>query len=136
MASSDFIEKQKKLYKTLQPCFCPAIQETVHFTSEGLNHLLYCRRRPRSHGEQHYRAGLIPYLTVVIIKSTKAIKEIKSKNPLITTWSLSHEISINHRRQILKVILIKQGVGKTKFISAMREKYIRKKKQQTKKPGS
>ncbi|MCX6761193.1 MAG: hypothetical protein NTZ84_03790 [Candidatus Nealsonbacteria bacterium] len=123
MPSSSFIENQKKVYKTLQSCFCPAIQETVHFTSEGLNHLLYHRRRPRNHDERHYRAGLIPYLTVVINNSTRAVKEIKSENPLVVVWLLSHEININNKRQIVKVILSQKGAGKVKFLSAMRKKY-------------
>ncbi len=135
MTVPPFIEKQKKSYKALQPCFCSAIQETVHFTSEGLHHLLYRRRRPRSHNERHYRAGLIPCLTEVIINSTRAIKDIKSKTPLVTTWSLSHEVSINNRKQVVKVILTKKGAGgRIKFLSVMREKYIyKKKREQTKK---
>ena len=130
---SSFIAKQKKLYKTFQPCFCPAIQETVHFTSEGLHHLLYKRRRPRSHNEQHYRAGLIPYLPVIITNATKTVKEIKSKNPLIIIWSLSYEVEINNRKQAVKVVLKKRGAGNAIFLSTMRKKYINKKRL-TKKP--
>lgn len=122
--TSSFINDQKRVYKALHPCFCPAIEETVYFNSEGLNHLLYQRRRPRSPKERYYRAGLIPCLSLIVKESKKAIKEIQSKDPLIITWVLSHEVEINNKKQIVKVVLKKKGAGKTIFLSAMRKKYI------------
>ncbi len=121
--SSTFIKKQIVLYKNLEPCYCPAIQDTVYFTSEGLNHLLYYRRRPRGHSEKHYRAGLISHLVEVISSTTTAIKDIKSEKPLIITWNLQYEVDGNGGKQIVKVILKKEGAGKVKFLSTMRKKY-------------
>lgn len=132
MADSAFVKKQKKLYKKLKPCFCPALQEFVYFTSDGLNHLIYNRRRPRKSDERHYRAALIPHLRDIIKNSTKAVKEIKSTTPLVITWHLLYEIKSGNRKQIAKVVLKKEGVGKVKFLSAMRKKFVGKKS--TKKP--
>jgi hypothetical protein len=122
MASSDFIKRQKGSYKKLKPCFCPAIQETVYFTSDGLNHLLYDRRRPRSAKEKYYRASLIPQLTKVITEATTTTKAIQSKNPLTITWVLSYEVKADTGKKTIKVILIKRGAGKVQFLSAMRKK--------------
>lgn len=84
-----FIKKHKLLYKKLKPCHCPALGEVVYFNSDGLNHILYHRRRPRNLLEQRYRAGLIKHIVKVISNSTKTAKDIKrAKNPPVITWSL------------------------------------------------
>jgi len=120
---SKFIEKQKKVYKSLKSCFCPALQTTIHFTADGLNHLLYYRRRPRNQQERHYRAALISHIVEVIEQATQAIKEIKSDDPLIVTWSLAHHI---RGRGMVKVILKQEGAGTVKFLSAMTNKRTKK----------
>lgn len=130
MALSKFIKTQKKLYKSLKSCHCPALQETVHFTADGLNHLLYYRRRPRKHNEKHYRAGLISHLKDVIENATKTVKTIELNNPLTTTWELNRLCKVNGDNHIVKVVLIKRGAGNVKFLSAM----SRKKYKKTKKP--
>ena len=123
MSSSQFIEQQKKLYKSLKPCYCQALQETVYFNSTGLNHILYHRRRPRSHSERHYRASLICYIVEVISGATQAIKEIKSEDPFVITWSIQHSVlDKNKKPQIIKVILIKEGAGNVYFLSVMKKK--------------
>ena len=128
MARSLFIKDKIKLYKTLKPCLCPAIQEIVSFTSDGLHHLLYDnnKRRPRSHDEQHYRAGIIPCLHEIVSSSTKATKEVKSESPLLIIWSLFYEVTPNNRKQIVRVDLMKKGNGSVKFLSTRRKKYIKK----------
>lgn len=121
---SNFIAKQKKLYKKLAPCYCQAIQETVHFTSEGLNHLLYYRRRPRSYKERQYRASIIPYLMEVIINANQAKQTIETNSPkMIITWSLQHEVKATDGKQdLVKVILKKEGAGNVILLSAMKKK--------------
>lgn len=114
-----FIKKQKRLYKKLKPCYCPALGDVVYFTSDGWNHLIYCRRRPRNLLEQRYRAGLVKYLNRVISNSTKATKDIKhTKSSLIITWSLQYKIG----KQLIKVIVIKKGASKISFLSVMSRK--------------
>ncbi len=121
MTSIDFIQAQKAKYKKLQPCYCQAVQETVYFTADGLNHLLYHRRRPRNIKERAYRAVLINYIVEVITNATTATKKIDaqfSKDPL---WILEHEVSARYKgkKQIIKVILQKNGAGNTHFLSVM-----------------
>lgn len=121
--SKKYIEEQKAIYKKLQPCFCPALQEFVYFNSTGLNHLLYYRRRPRSHREKHYRASTIHYLVKVISDAKRVVEEIKSENPLVITWSLQSVIEEKNEKSEIKVILVKNGNGKIYFLSAMKKKY-------------
>jgi hypothetical protein len=122
MSKEDFIEKQKTLYRNLIPCFCPAIQDTVYFGADGLNHLFYHRRRPRNINERAYRAALISYLVEVLTNVTSATRIFDTAQygpyPL---WILEHEVSTRHKgkRQIIKVILQKKGAGNTHFLSVM-----------------
>ena len=120
---SEFIGKQKKLYKSLKSCFCPALQVTVHFTSNGLNHLLYNRRRPRNQNERHYRAALISHIVEVIEKAATAVREVKCENPLIVVWNLKHDIK---GQSIVTVILKQEGAGKMEFLSAMAKRKTKK----------
>ena len=116
---SDFIDKQKALYKSLAPVFCPALQETVHFNADGLNHLLYTRRRPRSHTERHYRLALVGHITHVIENATQAVKEVRSTSPLVVLWSLQHHIESEGH---VTVVLRQVGAGRVHFLSAMKRK--------------
>ena len=129
MQISDFIKKQKEIYKKLKPCYCKAIQENVYFNSDGLNHLLYKNRRPRSMYEKKYRISLIKYLQIVISNAIEA-KEISFDNPPSRLWVLEWTDVIG-RDEIykIKVILRKKGrFGKVHFLSVMRKKYIKKTK--------
>ena len=130
--SSDFIKKQKELYKSLKNCYCSVLQEDVYFSADGLNHILYYKRRPRKYSERHYRAGLIIYIKEVVENANQVVKELKSKKPLVITWSLEHKIVDEGKKQTIKVILIKKGSGKTYFLSVMR-KNNKTKKSKTKK---
>ncbi len=121
--TSDFIKKQIELYKTFDSCFCFALQENIYFNSDGLNHILYYRRRPRKHPEKHYRASLIKHIKNVIENAKVAVKEIKSENPFVTTWSLeSKVIDEDGFDQVVKVILYKKGNGRITFLSVMSNK--------------
>ena len=125
--SDSFEKRQKRLYKTLQPVWCPALNEIVYFNADGLKHLLYKEggRRPRKKNEQRYRLSLIPYIHEVILSAQDTISEIKSKKPLITTWSLSHPVikTIGNRRKCrVKVIVIRKKIdGRLYFLSVMCE---------------
>jgi conjugative element/phage-associated large polyvalent protein len=126
MKASAFIEKQKALYNSLKkkPIHCPALDTEVHFTADGLNHLLYNRRRPRSRAEQRYRAGLIPAISQIVENAKIAVKQIKSTDPLIVTWALQCEVKLDGKIQLIKIILKQEGKGKIKFCSAMRKRFV------------
>lgn len=123
MSSSKFINKQKLLYKALKPCFCSAIQETVYFNADGLNHLLYDKHRPRNYNEKFYRMALIDYIVEAITKSSKA-SQITFAKPLCKLWVLDW-VEIKHARRekhVVKVILRKKGNGGIYFWSIMQKK--------------
>lgn len=104
----------------LIPCHCPALGETVYFTSVGLNHLLYKKRRPRNHNERHYRMSLIEFLIPVITEANTAVKTIMTTFPKeVITWTLQLEIITAHKKRVIKIILIKEGAGKVNFLSVM-----------------
>jgi len=124
MGQSDFIKQQKEKYKELPPCYCPILNETVHFTPDGLHHLLYNNRRPRKRKERYYRASLIDHIVEVIKNSNKATRET-IKDTHIVLWSIEYLIKNTPRKQIVKVILKKNKGGKLKFLSTMRTKYIK-----------
>jgi hypothetical protein len=119
------IEDNKQIYCTYKnkPWPCPTLQEPVYFNAEGLQHLLYNRKRPRSRAQQLYRAKLIPVLPTVIEKATSAYKRIESVRELIFTWKLEYTIKIGGRWQVVRVILIKRGNSRITFLSAMRVRY-------------
>lgn len=125
--SSDHIKSKIVLYKSLQPCICPAIGEVVHFTSDGLQHLLYKKRRPRNKKEQNYRMGLVDFLVPVVTGATAATKIIKANNPkLVVHWVLEYEIQQKTCKRLIKVILMREGSGKLKFLSVMQKRYYKK----------
>ena len=116
---SGYIERQKAFYKSLTPVFCPALQDTVYFNADGLNHLLYVRRRPRSPTERHYRLSLVPHISEVISHATHAAKEIRSTSPLIVLWSLQHHVPrVGH----ITVVIRQAGAGRLYFLSTMKRK--------------
>ena len=120
---SAYIKAQLVIYDSLPPTYCPDLQETVYFTSEGKNHLLYKKNRPRNHDERHYRVSLIKHLVLVISNADKAVKIIVTKEPKeIITWSLEHKVTRNSEEWIIKTVLKKEGSGKTKFLSVMGRK--------------
>lgn len=111
---SDFIRKQKKKYKRLKSCYCPALGETVYFTSDGMNHLLYKNRRPRSVNERYYRLGLIRYI-ILTIKKSKSIN-CRKKRGLVT-----YSIEYNFNSFTIKIIILKEK-NRYIFLSIMKKK--------------
>ncbi len=118
-----YIKSQLEIYDKLLPTYCPALQETVYFTSEGKNHLLYKRNRPRNHNDRHYRVNLIKHLITVLTNADKAIKTIEKKDPKeIIFWSVEYVVKENSKELLVKIVLKKEGAGKIKFLSVMSRK--------------
>ena len=133
MSYSLYIQKQIALYKSLQPCFCPAIQETVCFNAEGLKHLFYDKKhRPRNHDQKHYRVSLIDYITEVITTAQKAVQESYATPPC-KLWILEYVvIDTKGQKHYIKVIVRKKGNGNVHFLSVMEKRH--KNGRKTKKP--
>jgi len=127
--NNDFIEQQKKLYKSLGSCLCNVLDKEVSFTADGLNHILYYKRRPRNYNEKYYRAALIVHLVEVIENAKRVKRTVKSDNPKVVTWALEHEVSTDNGNILVKVILRRIGGGNIHFFSVMA-----KRKNTTKKP--
>jgi hypothetical protein len=127
MSYDNFIKKQIIKYKNLDPIYCKVLGEMVFFNSEGIHHLLYKKRRPRSCSERVYRLHLIDYLQDGISKSISARRQDYPKNNLII-WSLNWVDLTNRKKEIIsvKIILKKKGEGKLLFYSVMRKRKIKK----------
>lgn len=113
-------EDAQKLYSEAQPIYSPALNEKVHFTAEGFNHIIFKgARKERERPSQILRFKLLPRAIKLIGQSTtyqefeETIKqfEVKSykkrilKPKPVTYWGI---IAITDGRKI-KVILRKIG---------------------------
>ena len=120
--------KQRAFYKSIVSVFCPILNDTVYFTSEGFNHLLYeSNRKPRNINEQFLKLKCLTYAPVVIqkctlVSETRQIKKrVKGKSGV--HYELAYEVS---RGNNIRVIIEKIGMGKHRFLSVMRHNHPRK----------
>ena len=126
-------KKQRAFYKSIVSVFCPILNDTVYFTSEGFNHLLYDRsnRKPRKISEQFMKLACLTHAPLVIqkctfISETRLIERIvKKKRKSGIHYGLVYEVS---PRVKIRVIVEKIGTGKHKFLSVMRHSHNRKSK--------
>lgn len=115
-------------YKSLKPIQSPALNNLVHFTSEGFEHIIFKRARAeRDKSSQMMRLKLLPRAVKLIEQSTtfqeyeETIKQFavkrRKKNELISKkvvyWGI---IAIVNERKI-KVIIRKIGEGQLHFWS-------------------
>lgn len=113
-------EGAQKLYHSTRPTLCPALNEVLHFTAEGFNHIIFKgSRRERERPSQMMRFKLFPRAVRLIATSTtyqeyeETIKEFEVKHrkhkvrktKTVKYWGL---IAIIDGRKI-KVILRKIG---------------------------
>ncbi|OGK10164.1 hypothetical protein A2767_04130 [Candidatus Roizmanbacteria bacterium RIFCSPHIGHO2_01_FULL_35_10] len=115
--------KSKKFYKSIVSVYCLILNDTVYFTSEGFNHLLYKDfNHPRNINEQYMKLMCLPYVVDVIkncalISETRKIKRrVKNKLKDAIHYELVHKVAKNKR---IRVIIEKIGTGKHKFRSIM-----------------
>lgn len=118
-----FKKQKKKLYKNIISVFCPILNETVYFTSEGFNHLLYKRyKTPRKIGEKFMKLMCLNYVVEVVEKCKKisktrmGSKKIRGKWKKIIYYELVYEIKKDIK---IRVIVVKISNGKLKFRSIM-----------------
>lgn len=115
-------------FQTLKPTHSPALNELVHFTSEGFEHIVYKRARAeRERSSQVMRFKLLPRAVTLIGLSTtfqeyeetakqfevKRHKKRLMESKLVRYWGM---IAIIENRKI-KVIIRKIGNGKLHFWS-------------------
>lgn len=117
------IKLSKTLYKRIVSVDCPILGNTVYFTSEGFNHLLYeSYGHPRNINEQYMKLKCLPNAPQVIKKCTRISeirtvkRRVKKKLKDAIHYELVHEVSPGKK---IRVIIEKIGTGKYKFRSIM-----------------
>ncbi len=116
-------QTKKIFYKSIVSIFCPVLNDTVYFTSEGFNHLLYdTNRKPRNIDEQFMKLQCLSYVPDVLEKSTILADtrtyefEVKGKKKIGVHYAISHEVK---KGKEIRVIVSRIGKGKYKFLSVM-----------------
>jgi len=117
------ISRQKLFYKSIVSIDCPILNETIYFTSEGFNHLIYeSNRAPRKISERYLKLTFLDYVPKVITHCTEILETRKTKRKIwgkykkILYFTLVYEITKGIK---VRVIIEKIGNGKYKFKSVM-----------------
>lgn len=119
----DLKKGQRAFYKSIVSVFCPILNDTVYFTSEGFNHLLYDNRKPRKISEQFMKLQCLVHAPLVIQKCTLVSKtrliekNVKEKKKSGVHYELVYEVKPGEK---IRVIVERIGTGKHKFLSVMR----------------
>jgi hypothetical protein len=116
--------KARADYKKIKSVTCPALGETVYFTSEGFNHLIYAaHNRPRNINEQYLKLKCLEHAPAVIqgatqIKQARRVRlKKKGKWKKAVQYGLVREVK---RGRKIRVIVEKVGEnGKHRFVSVM-----------------
>ena len=118
-------KKQKAFYKSIISVFCPILNDTVYFTSDGFAHLLYKdNRNPRNVAEQFMKLQCLTYAPdiikncILISETRKLQRKVKGKIKDVVHYELVYEIK---RGRKVRVVIEKVGTGKHKFLSTMRD---------------
>jgi len=102
-------------YRSLVSIYCPILAETVYFSADGFNHLIYdTNRKPRNINEQYLKLKYLSKAKEVIEKCnliTETRKLVDKQGKEITFFSLEFGKT--------RVIIKKKGTGKHKFQSVM-----------------
>jgi hypothetical protein len=119
----DLKKKQKALYSSIISVFCPILNDTIFFNSDGFNHLLYqSNRKPRNIGEQFMKLRCLPHAPEVITKcavitdTRKITRKVKGVYKSGVRYELVHEVEKDIK---IRVVVEKIGTGKHKFLSIM-----------------
>jgi hypothetical protein len=117
-------------YKQIGAVACPALDEDVHFTSEGFNHLQYKKGGLRVEAEQRIKMKLLP-MAKDIIGRTTTVQEYRrgivrvgkpgtdglSKTSPAHYWGFSHVFFDKNTR--VRAIVRRVGNGQLHFWSVM-----------------
>lgn len=126
----DLKSKMAAFYQGLQPLRCQALDEIVHFTSDGFHHLRFDgTRAERTKLEQYVKLKFLK-AAIEIIRKTTTIQEIRKetqpigkpgrdgfrKTAEVTYWGF---IALVKERVRVKVVLRRVGSGNVHFWSVM-----------------
>lgn len=112
-------------YKRLGSTFCPVLDEEVHFTSEGYNHLINesnskpGKSKPRTPAEQYMKLKNLTHVKAVLKYSTQIDDRRINRKKVKDKWKDVIQTEIVHELKGIKVSVIveKVGEGNTKFLS-------------------
>ena len=120
----DLITEQKIFYKSIVSLFCPLLNETIYFTSEGFHHLTHkSNNKRRKISEQYMKLKCFSHVPEIVRDCTRIIETrseehiIKGKKKTVITYEL---IDGKKRSHNIAVIIGKIGTGKHKFRSVKR----------------
>lgn len=120
----DLIPKQKVFYKSIVSIFCPLLNETVYFTSEGFHHLTNkSNNKRRKISEQYMKLQCLSHVPEIVKNCTRIIETrseehiIKGKKKIVVTHEL---IDGKKRNYNIAVVVARIGTGKHKFRSVKR----------------
>jgi hypothetical protein len=123
-------KETKQIYDGFISTYSKILEETIYFTSEGFNHLIYeSNRKPRNVNEQFLKLKCVCYAPRVIerckmiteTRQTKRLVDGKAKD--VIQYELVHEVV---EGKAFKVVVEKVGTGKHKFHSVMPAKVTKK----------
>lgn len=117
-----FIDKQRKIYKSIVSVDCPILANNVIFDSDGFNHLIYeSNRKPRKLNEQYLKLINLKYVPE-ILKTSKHIAEVRviqRKIKKVFKKAICYEVVGMCDGKKLGIIVERIGTGKFKFKSIM-----------------
>lgn len=129
-----YINRYRKIYKTLKPTYCPALKAQINFTSEGFNHLIFKNGHRRSNKQIKNRLPLIS-LIIPTLKKCKSSSKVQVmdetyKSRLITVMYFELAHIVGKKRPVkIKIIIKKRGsLGNLFFLSAMKQKTPKKRR--------
>jgi hypothetical protein len=119
--------KAKAFYKSMQPTWCPELNEYIAFNRSGFTHLTRQGNLSRPKKEQVRRFDILPYAPVIInspdkkpeyrvdkqISVIKPFGSKKKKELEVQFWGFSKEINGIK----VKVVIRQMGNGKKHFFS-------------------
>jgi len=128
-------EHQKIFYQEIGCIFCPVLEDMVHFTSYGFNHLVSKpNRNPRKIGEQKLKLYCLTFAPQVVANSTEIVTTRETKLRIKGKWKSVIRLGIIYEVKpgvVMRVIIEKIGDGNYQFLSVM--PHTRKSKNRNKK---
>ncbi len=123
MGLRTLIIEQRAFYRSIVSIFCPILNETVYFTSEGFNHLLYeSYWKPRSPAEQFLKLKCLSMVPEVVKNCSKKANIRKMRRKVKGKWKNGFHFELVHeikKGASVRVIVERIGTGRYKFWSVM-----------------
>ncbi len=112
-------------YRRIGVVFCPVLNQDIHFTAEGYNHLINesnstpGKSKPRKPAEQYLKLMNLNHVKAVLTYATVIKDTRKRRKNVKGVWkdAFLYEIVHDINGTEISVIVERVGNGKTKFLS-------------------